>query len=220
MNTKEILQHLKMAYLTPYSLVLNIIISIFYIIPYFTIKKDLDTSIPLYLKVFIFLWILFVILSLIQERRVLKVKNSKMTAIRYLVITILAAFVIPLATSTIYIFAAELQYHEVFDIWLRLALSVIISWFGSHLVLGRAFEVTKLFKLKLFTYIGFIIIIIPFIYLAYIGFIVPAGQDESNKFIWVSLLVLFGAHLFIITPYAYLGEYFKKLKNPTEEGGE
>lgn len=207
----EIIRKIKRAYITPVSIVINFLMAFFYIVPYFAISSK--SPVPPYLKIFLGVWIVCVILSLVQERSVAKVKKSRLTVLRYLVVDILGAYIIPLSVSTIYIFASELMGYEAFDIWLTLVLCVFLSWLGMHIFLFSEFKIGTMFKSNLFKIIGLILIIGSFVYTIYLGFKVPLFDDESNKFIWISMIFLFTSHLFMLSPYFNFGLYLDLIED-------
>ncbi|SCS66602.1 DUF5079 family protein [Staphylococcus caeli] len=204
----EILKNIKLAYITPFSIVINILILIFYIVPFFVSGNG--DALPLYLIVFIVFWLTCVVVSLIQEKRYRKVKVSKISAIRYLITNILCAYVIPLAVSTIYVFASELMNIHAFDIWLSLVMSTFLSWLGMHMILFSEFQIGVLFKNRIFKLLGLLLVIGGFIYVAYLGFYVPMYDEESNKFIWISLIILIASHAYMIRPYFNLGLFLEE----------
>ncbi|MCM3518695.1 DUF5079 family protein [Staphylococcus xylosus] len=211
----EILKKIKLAYITPFSIVINFLILIFYIVPYFV--ADRDEPLPLYIIVFILFWLTCVVLSLIQEKRYRKVKISKMSAIRYLIVNVLCAYVMPLSVSTIYVFASELMTIHAFNIWLSLLMCTFISWLGMHMLLFSEFQIGMLFKNAIFKWLGILFMLGGFIYIAYLGFHVPIYDEDSNKFIWLSLIVLIASHAYMIRPYFNLGLFFESLSIGSEE---
>lgn len=214
----EHIRRVKRAYITPFSIVINFIVAIFYIVPYFAISSK--SPVPLYMKIFIGVWIACVILSLVQERSVAKVKKSRLTVIRYLIVDILGAYIIPLSVSTIYVFASELMGIEAFDIWLTLVLCIFLSWLGMHMFLCSEYKIGIMFKSNLFKLIGIILIIGSFVYTIYLSFKVPLFDIESNKYIWISMLTIIASHLFMFSPYVNYGLYLTLIEDEADEEGE
>ncbi|MBW0767850.1 MULTISPECIES: DUF5079 family protein [Staphylococcaceae] len=211
----EILKKIKLAYITPFSIVINFLILFFYIVPFFVADKD--EPLPLYIIIFIAFWLMCVVVSLIQEKRHSKVKISKISVIRYLIVDILSAYVMPLALSTIYVFASELMSINAFNIWLSLLVCTFISWLGMHMFLFSEFQIGVLFKKSIFKLLGILLMIVGFIYIAYLGFHVPIYDEDSNKFIWLSLIVIIASHAFMIRPYFNLGLFFESLSIGSEK---
>ncbi|PTI28148.1 hypothetical protein BU072_12290 [Mammaliicoccus vitulinus] len=214
----EHIRRVKRAYITPASIIVNLLISIFYIVPYFNISSK--SPLPLYLKIFFGVWIACVILSLVQEKNVAKVKKSRLTVIRYLIVDILGAYIMPLSVSTIYVFGSELMGFEAFDIWLTLVLCIFLSWLGMHMFLCSEFKIGVMFKSNLFKLIGIILIIGSLVYTFYLGLKVPLFDVESNKYIWLSMITIGTSHLFMFSPYVNFGLYLTLIEDEADEADE
>ncbi|WP_323703692.1 DUF5079 family protein [Mammaliicoccus sp. Dog046] len=215
MNKEDVLKKLKLSYLAPFAIIVNIFVAIFLIVPYFTISNK--QSIPMYLKLFLIFWCVCSILSIIQERRSNKVTDSIIMARIYLIINILGAYILPLAFGTIYVFAAELFAYKVFDKWLELLLYIVVSWLGMHIFLKSEFKIGKLLNNVIFRIIGVVLIIGSFVYIIRLGFAVPEYDAESKRFILFSIVPLIVAHSYIVRAYFNYGLYLEYLKDDSEQ---
>ncbi|MCE3022114.1 DUF5079 domain-containing protein [Staphylococcus pasteuri] len=205
---KQYIEKIKRSYISVVSVVVNCLTLIFYGVLYY--YGNLSNSLPIYIYIFIAFWVITNITLFIQERSK-TTKTSHSNILKYLLLNIICGFSITLAFSTIYVFGAIANGYEVFNYWLLIAGSTLLSFIGTHIFFCSEFEISKHFSNNFYNLLGILVKVCSFISLIYISLIVPVTQQENN-FIWLSILILLAIDSLLIRPYFNYGLYLFNIR--------
>lgn len=193
----EFVKNIKKAYITPFGIFINALTLLFCSILFF--YNDLSNKLPQYIYIFFIFWVAINIIYYIQDKRE-SFKTNKLVVIRYIVVNVLCGYSIPMAFASVYVFGATSYGFQVFDYWLMIMGSMLLSWLGLHIFVISEFDISSKFSGTIFNLLGILLKLISFASLIYLSLKVPAIQDENN-FIWGSMIIIICSDLLIGRSY-------------------
>ncbi|MFW3611093.1 DUF5079 family protein [Staphylococcus caprae] len=210
---KEVVFNIKKAYLTPFGIAINGLTILFYgiLLP----LNNTYQRLPIYIIVFIALWLLINIISICQERNK-RIDLNKKQVLTYMAVNILCGYSLIIAMSSIYFIGATVNEFNVFNYWLYLLIILFVSWIGFHLFCISNFKIINLSINNLIKIIGIILTLISLISLLYLGLIVPVTDGENN-FIFCGLIALLCVYALLIRSYYNYSWYLYLVKNGEKE---
>ena len=209
----KFVENIKVAYLTPLALFMNAIALVMYSMEFF--PADLINKVPRYIYIYLAFWVVINIVSVAQEKSK-KVRTSKVSVFRYMLVNILCGYSIAIAIASVYVFGATAHGNEVFNYWLMIIGAVFISWLGLHIFLCSEFEIIPAMSNGAFKGLGILIKLISIGILIYLSKTVPYVYDE-NDYIWMSIIPLLCAELLIGRSYFNLSLYLDSEDNKESE---
>lgn len=210
---KQAVRNIKNAYLTPFGIAINGLTILFY-----GILLSLNNTyqrLPIYIIIFIVLWLIINIISILQERNK-SINLSKKYVLTYMIVNVLCGYSLIIAFISIYFIGATVNEFNVFNYWLYLLIILLVSWIGFHLFCISYFKVIDLSINKLIQVIGIILIILSIISLIYFAFIVPI-TDGENMFIVGGIIALLCVYGLLTRSYYNYSWYLYLMKNGEEE---
>ena len=209
----KFVENIKLAYLTPLSLFMNTFALLIYTIIFFL--KELINKLPTYMYIYLAFWVIINLVSVAQEKSK-KVRTSKVSVFRYMLVNILCGYSIAIAIASIYVFGAAINSYDVFNYWLMIIGAIFLSWLGLHIMLCSEFEIIPAMSNGGFKGLGILIKLISIGILIYLGMTVPTTSEE-NRFIWLSIVPLLCAELLIGRSYFNLSLYLDPEEINTNE---
>ena len=122
---KQAVRNIKNAYLTPFGIAINGLTILFY-----GILLSLNNTyqrLPIYIIIFIVLWLIINIISILQERNK-SINLSKKHVLTYMIVNVLCGYSLIIAFISIYFIGATVNEFNVFNYWLYLLIILLVSW--------------------------------------------------------------------------------------------
>ena len=209
----KFVENIKLAYMTPFAIAINSIALVIYSMMFF--PADLINKLPKYMYVYLVFWVVITIVTIAQEKRK-KVRTSKVSVFRYILVTILCGYSSTIAIASVYVFGAAINGYDVFNYWLMIIGAIFLSWLGLHIMLCSEFEIIPAMSNTFYKVLGIVIKLISIGLLIYLSRIVPATEEE-NDFIWLSIIAVLCAELLIGRSYLNLSLYLDPEEISTNE---
>ena len=170
----KFINDIKKAYITPLSI---LIIDVMIILNAIAINSSIDTIQELFYYI-VFLMVI-VIISIIKEN-MKNVYYTKKVELVYLIITILASYILPLLVSSYFMLGLMMQGLNVVGYWLIIIVLTFLSFLAVHIFVVREFRLTSRFDNILVRNYAMLLQLASTIGLIYMSLIVPSIVEENR----------------------------------------